>query len=53
MIDFVWNVCGLIYKPTSTIYTAAKIAKAPGKHVEERRQIAIWFSKVLSKVGYK
>ena len=34
-----------------TLYDCSKNSKAPGKHVEERRKIASWFSKVLSKVA--
>jgi len=50
MLGFVWSVCGLIYKPTTGIYSATKVATAPVKHAQERKQIATGFAKIISQV---
>ncbi|XP_065885745.1 uncharacterized protein [Dysidea avara] len=50
MLSFVWSVCGLVYKPPKAIYSATDIIRAPLKHGEEKKQIALGFAKIISEI---
>lgn len=51
MLDFVWSVCGLVYKPSKAMYSVTKIVRAPLQHGEEKKQLAIGFAKIISQIA--